>query len=98
MPDITSRNLEAALINQKAAGFFRGKAYVFVATFHEGECILGVAVANEQGFHPIVGKVFESYDTAKQWAHELNEHIGRSNDEVLDIVTSTMGGARVVLQ
>jgi hypothetical protein len=94
MTDITTRYLEAAFIDQKVAGEFQGKAYAFVAVVHKGYG-LGVAVANEQGYSPISGKSFDSYDEAKQWANELNDHIGLSRDAVLDIVSSTMFGPRV---
>lgn len=96
MTDITSRYLEAALIDQMVAGQFVDTTYAFVATVDDKGYGLGVAVANEQGFSPIVGKDFDSYDEAKRWASGLNAHIGRTPDDVLAIVGSSMFGARVI--
>jgi hypothetical protein len=92
---ITTRYLDAAIIDQKVAGEFHGKVYAFAPVIENGYR-LGVAVANESGYSPIAGKTFERYDEACQWANELNEHIGLSKDEALDIVGSTMGGSRVM--
>jgi hypothetical protein len=89
MTDITNTHLEAAIIDQKVAGEFAGKVYAFVGVINDGYQI-GVAVTNEQGYSPISGKTFERYEEAKQWADSLNEHIGLSKEEVLDIVTTTM--------
>jgi hypothetical protein len=95
MSDITNRHLEAAIIDQKVAGEFAGKTYAFVAVIDEGYK-LGVAVKNETGYNPISGKTFRTHDEAKQWADGLNEHIGLSKDEALNIVGSTMfGGGRL---
>jgi hypothetical protein len=96
MTDITTRYLEAAILDQKVAGAFAGKSYAFVAVINEGYR-LGVAVANEPGYSPISGKTFDSYDEAKQWANELNDHIGLSRDAALDIVGSTMFGPKVAV-
>ena len=97
MTSITSQYLEAAIIDQMVAGTFNDKVYAFVAvptpSIRWG---LGVAVANEHGYAPIEGKRFDTYEEAKRWANELNAHIGRTNDEVLDIVGSTMFGSRVI--
>jgi hypothetical protein len=97
MTDITTRHLEAAIIDQKVAGEFAGKAYAFVAVINDGYQ-LGVAVANEPGYNPIQGKRFERYDEAKNWATALNDHIGLSSDEAMDIVGSTMRGPRVMVR
>jgi hypothetical protein len=96
MTDITNTNLEAAILDQKVAGAMHGKSYAFVAIVNNGYK-LGVAVANEPGYNPIEGKTFDSYGDAKYWANSLNEHIGLSTDEALDIIGSTMGGSRVVV-
>ena len=90
MTSITSRYLEAALIDQIVAGQFANKKYAFVATVAFGHYGLGVSVANEEGFSPIAGKEFTSYDEAKQWASELNAHIGREPREAMDIIGSSM--------
>lgn len=93
MTDITHTHLEAALIDQNAAGQFAGKAYAFVAVLSDvNEWQLGVAVANERGYNPIPGKTFTKRVDADQWADGLNEHIGRDTDEAMRIVISTMGG------
>jgi hypothetical protein len=49
-----------------------------------------VAVKDEQGYCPIEGKTFTTYDEAHRWAYELNEHIGLSKDAAFDIIGSTM--------
>jgi len=95
MTDITTFNLDAAIIDQKVAGLFQGKVYAFVATANKGYG-LGVAVANESGYNPIQGKTFKTYGEAKTWADGLNTHIGLSKDEALDIIGSTMRGTRVI--
>jgi hypothetical protein len=89
--DITTTNLEAAIIDQKVAGEFRNKRYAFVAIIEDGYS-LGVAVENEQGYCPLKGKTFETYDEAKHWATGLNEHIGLTASQAMDIVGSTMFG------
>ena len=91
MPDITNQYLEAAIIDQKVAGMFGGKAYAYVAVVKDGYG-LGIAVKDESGYNPISGKSFDSYEEAKQWADGLNEHIGLSKDAALDIVGSSMFG------
>lgn len=97
MTDITTTHLEAAFIDQNIAGALHGQTYAFVAVYMSGtEWQLGVAVANEHGYNPIAGKTFAHQAEAKQWADGLNEHIGLSEIEALDIITSTMGGSRVV--
>ena len=95
MTDITDSHLEAALINQSAAGAFPGQLYAFVAVIGGNAWQLGVAVANEQGYHPIPGKTFDSQSEAKLWAEGLNRHIGRDDDSVMAIIASSMGGRRV---
>ena len=91
---ITSRFLEAAILDQNVAGAFAGKRYAFVAipgdAWH-----LGVAVAGEQGYSPVEGKTFKTEDEAKQWADGLNEHIGLNEWAAFEIVCSTMRGRRV---
>lgn len=96
MTDITTTHLEAALIDQSAAGAFQGKAYAFFPVMGDNGWQLGVAVANEQGYNPIHGKTFKERGEAKQWADGLNKHIGLTNDVALAIITSTMGGPPVV--
>jgi hypothetical protein len=97
MTDITNTYLEAAFIDQNVAGAFHDKVYAFVAVVAAKDYQLGVAVANEPGYNPIAGKKFDRYDEAKQWANELNDHIGLSRDAALDIIGSTMGGSRVAV-
>ena len=96
MPDITNLFLEAAFIDQNAAGAFPGKRYAFVAVIGGGAWQLGVAVANEKGYNPIPGKTFDTQAEAKEWAAGLNQHIGLSDDDRIAIICSTMGGRRVV--
>lgn len=93
--DITSTHLEAAIIDQSAAGAFPDKLYAFTAVIADGGWQLGVAVANEQGYNPIPGKTFKDRGEAKQWADGLNQHIGRDDETVMAIICSSMGGRRV---
>jgi predicted molibdopterin-dependent oxidoreductase YjgC len=94
MTDITTTHLEAAFIDQNVAGAFPGKRYAFVAVVAPGGWQLGVAVANEQGYNPISGKTFKAHYEAKEWADGLNKHIGLDVEDALEIIGSTMGGAR----
>ena len=90
-PDITSKYLEAAILDQVVAGTFT-KPYCFVAiAAGKKGWILGVAVANERGYNA-TAKDFDTELEAREWAQGLNEHIGWSDDEVMRIVISTMGG------
>ena len=98
MTDITDTHLEAAILDQKVAGAFEGQRYAFVAVVGKDGWQLGVAVQEEQGYNPIDGKTFKDQAEAKQWADGLNRHIGLSEDDYFEIVTSTMRGPRVVLQ
>jgi hypothetical protein len=98
MPDITNTHLEAAIIDQKVAGEFAGKTYAFVAVAFKRGWQLGVAVANEQGYHPITGKTFKRHAEATEWAEGLNEHIGLKKGEWLDIIGSTMRGNRIAVR
>lgn len=91
MPDITSTNLEAAILDQKVAGVFRDKRYAFVSVpANDGWWALGIAVQDEQGYNPIDGKKFATRDEAYQWADSLNEHIGHKPNDIARIVASTM--------
>lgn len=92
MPDITNENLQAAILDQKVAGIFRGKTYAYVALVAKRGWQLGIAVANESGYHPIGGKSFANQQEARKWAERLNEHIGLSDKQAINIVISTMGG------
>lgn len=95
MSDITTTHLEAAIIDQQVAGAFRDSTYAFVAVYGEDGWQLGVAVANESGYSPIVGKTFSDQGEAKRWADGLNAHIGLTDLSAAQIVASTMGGAPV---
>jgi len=92
MTDITNMSLEAAIIDQKAAGEFSGKQYAFLAVIDQKLEVwkLGVAVLDEPGYSPIDGKVFSGHVEADRWANSLNEHIGLSRDAALKIICSSM--------
>ena len=90
MTDITTTNLEAAILDQKVAGEFRGKRYCFIATRHGDQYILGVAVQGERGYNPIRGKAFITQAQATEWANGLNEHLGLTVEQATSIVISTM--------
>lgn len=86
---ITSKYLEAAILDQVVAGTFPGKRYAFVAVVNGSGWGLGVAVADEPGYNPI-NKVFTDQAEADEWAKGLNKHIGLTDNEAFRIVGSTM--------
>lgn len=89
--DITTNNLEAAILDQKVAGALQGKRYAFIAVLNgDGAWSLGVAVQNEGGYHPIDGKTFADMAQAREWANGLNEHIGHDHRSAAEIVASSM--------
>jgi len=90
--DITSRNLEAAILDQKVAGTFRDKRYAFVTVLADDGWQLGVAVEDEPGYSPITGKTFQDRAAAREWADGLNQHIGLTTHAAQNIVISTMRG------
>jgi len=94
MTDITSLDLQAAFLDQEVAGMARGRAYCFVAVVgYPKGWKLGVAFANEQGYIATT-KDFKTEAEARDYAERMNQHIGRSDDECMRIVISTMGGQR----
>jgi hypothetical protein len=93
MSDITTNNLEAAILDQVVAGAFAGKRYCFIASQNGAGWILGIAVQNERGYNPIDGKKFASQHEAAEWARGLNEHIGVTLAQATNIVVSTMARA-----
>ena len=90
--DITSRYLEAAILDQKVAGMFDGKRYAFVTVIGDDGWQLGVAVEDEPGYSPITGKTFADRAEAQEWASGLNQHIGLHPAVAQNIVISTMRG------
>lgn len=92
MSDITTLNLDAALIDQRVAGLFSGLAYAYAAVASGNGWTLGVAVANESGYCPVGGKSFASFEEASAFADGLNEHIGLGHETATRIIISTMGG------
>jgi hypothetical protein len=81
-------NIEMAVIDQVVAGQFSHQVYAFSAVHGEKGWQLVVAVANESGYNPVEGKIFEEESEARRWAAELN---------VTAIIGSTMRGPRVEL-
>lgn len=62
---------------------------------------LGVAIANERGYHPVsLGWArFDTMDAAQDCADEINAHLHGDNQlEALKIIASTMGGRRYTRQ
>lgn len=95
MTDITSMNIEAAIIDQKVAGEFRGKRYAFAPVAAKGRKIgefwmLGVAVENEAGYSPIEGRYFADREEAREWADGLNRHIGHDIHSAFEIICSSI--------
>lgn len=99
MSDITQTNLEAAIIDQVVAGQFTGLTYAYIPVVVIGDgggWQLGVAVANERGYSPVIGKTFDTQLEAKEWADGLNEHVGIDRNTAAFIIISTMGGKSFV--
>lgn len=99
MTDITSINLNAAILDQKIAGLFRNKPYAFVAVLVENLPFpwgIGIAVENERGYNPVDSKLFnwDSHSAAEDFVDAMNRHIGLSRREALDLVVTTMGRMR----
>jgi len=90
MTDITATDLSAALLDQKVAGIFHGKSYAYAPVLDEYGWALGVAVEDEQGYHPITGKSFLTRDAAQSYADGLNAHIGLTLARAENIVISSM--------
>lgn len=75
----------------------RNKVFAFVAVVGENyPWRLGLAVANEQGYNPVPEFWANGDDMDAFHAHadELNEAMGLSKDQALNIVASTMRGRR----
>lgn len=92
MADITDNNLALAILDQKVAGAFNGKAYAYHAVINDNGWTLGIAVKDERGYNPIDGLSYETESEAKTVANGMNGHIGLSRDQATDIVISTMRG------
>lgn len=96
MTDITTTNLDLALIDQMVAGTFAGQRYAYHHVMDDaGRYILGIAVANERGYSPVTGWSTCNLDVALATAKGMNDHIGVSEHDALNIVISTMGGREV---
>lgn len=97
--DPTNHNLSAALLDQKVAGLFHDQIYAYtVVTVEELPKLwsLGIAVANEDGFNPILSSEFnwDDFDQASSFVEGMNLHIGLKERDAIEIVVSTMGGRR----
>lgn len=76
---------------------YKGKEFCFVAVIPKtGSAMfsggLGVAVANETGYFPIVGSETKTHDEAVVEARKLNEEIGLDLDTACRIEASSMFG------
>jgi hypothetical protein len=93
LADPTVSNLKAALLDQKIAGAFQDVQYAYVpCTLADGFGV-GIAVANENGYSPVTGFWFSSYNTAATFCDGMNKHIGLPMDHANSIVCSSMGGS-----
>lgn len=92
--DITATNLRLALLDQKVAGAFTGKAYAYVSVYGDEGWTLGIAVANEEGYSPIKGFPLKDHQEAKTTAQGMNDHLGLVSHRIADIIASTMRGYR----
>lgn len=93
--DPTHGNLEAALLDQKIAGLFVGKDYAYAPVMQDnGKWGIGIAVANEQGYSPVLGSKFEwsDYREASRFCDGMNGHIGLPRDHAASLIASTMDG------
>jgi len=79
---------------------FSGKIWCYVAVVPKDgpdTCngMLGVAVANEQGYYPLKMTYTEKYDDAADKARDLNrDELELTNEQITRIELSTMGGQR----
>lgn len=92
MSDITSTNLELAILDQKVAGQFSGRLYAYQPVLADHGWKLGIAVQDERGYNPIDGLSYKTESEAKEVANGMNEHIGLNRDQALHIIISTMRG------
>lgn len=91
MTDITNHDLGLAILDQNVAGMFGKKPYAYVAVCVDDGWQLGVAVANERGYHP-VPLTYATQEEAHKIADGMNRHIGVSDCDATAIQISTMGG------
>lgn len=92
MQDITSTNLDLAIMDQVHAGHYGRRPYAYTVGIHGDQYILGIAVANERGYHPVRTTGYITRKKAQAVADGMNAHLGLSNDEATAIIVSTMGG------
>lgn len=94
--DPTHSSLAAAILDQKVAGIFRDKHYAYAPTSDEqtGKFRPGIAVANEDGYHPVDYSdfIFDTFEQCSEFCRGMNHHINLPDDYAVAIIASTMGG------
>lgn len=94
--DPTNTDVGLAMIDQYFAGKMGAKRYCFIPVFLVGETGYGLGVAeyNEPGFWPISSGVYtaESWDDATEISIAMNEHIGLTEDQVIEIIAASREG------
>lgn len=91
--DITSKDLGAAILDQKVAGQLGDKryAYVPVSLDDDSGCWgLGIAVERERGYSPVNGLSFAMRDDAQRYADDMNAHLGLDRNAADNIIITTM--------
>ena len=70
---------------------FAGKLMAFTAVINGPDAGLGIACANEAGYSPVPLMAFSgSYEEAEVEAGRINDLLGLSENQVLDIVSSSV--------
>lgn len=91
--DITSKDLGAAILDQKVAGQLQNKRYAYTPVSLDdgsGAWGLGIAVERERGYHPVSGLGFARREDAERYADDMNAHLGLDKAAALNIVVTTM--------
>lgn len=83
---------ELAIAELGITEMMAGKAYAYVAVMSGDTYGLGLAVANERGYHPIPlhWAQADTFNSAHDLADEMNEKIGLNLEAAARIVCSTM--------
>lgn len=93
IPDPTHNSLEAAILDQKVAGWMAGQDYAYAPIAMDQGFGVSIAIANQDGTTPVYGfRTFKHYDEAATFCDGMNKHIGLPMDHAVAIVCSTMGG------
>ena len=71
---------------------FPAPRFAYTAIVDKRGCSIGRADEGIQGYTPMSGLVFKTYDEADDHADAMNKELGLDNEEAIKIVASTMRG------